>query len=185
VRRYLEEYQQSDSSKTSLLNREAGHLRRDRAASNAVLLTWQISFDHIRNTRQSAADLLSLMSFFDRQGIEEALLRRQSSTAAERVLAAQADDGFEDDVLALRDYSFITVTKDANTFEMHSLVQLATRTWLEKEGRLDKWREQFISNLCAELPTGEHENREKCQTLFPHARAALSQRPKDRESLKE
>lgn len=184
VRQYLEEYRQSDSRKTSLLNREAGRLRRDEEASNAILITWQISFDHIRSTRQSAAGLLSLMSFFDRQGIQEALLR-QSSTMNEPVLAIQADDEFEDDVLALRDYSFITVTRDANMFEMHSLVQLAMRTWLENEGQLDKWRKQFIFNLCAELPTGEHENREKCQALFPHAQAALAQRPTDRESLKE
>ncbi|KAF9730017.1 TPR domain protein (kinesin light chain) [Paraphaeosphaeria minitans] len=185
VRQYLEEYRQSDSRKTSLLNRGAGHLRRDESASNSVLVTWQISFDHIRSTRQSAADLLSLMSFFDRQGIQEALLRRQSNTAAERGLAVQLDDGFEDDVLALRDYSFITVTRDASTFEMHSLVQLATRTWLENEGQLEKWRKQFISNLCAELPTAEHKNWEKCQALFPHARAAFAQRPHDSESLKE
>jgi tetratricopeptide (TPR) repeat protein len=176
VRQYLEEYRQSDSRKTSLLNREAGHLRRDAAASNSVLITWQISFDHIRSTRQSAAGLLSLMSFFDRQGIQEAVLRGQSGTA---------DDRFEEDVLALRDYSFVTITRDARTFEMHSLVQLATRTWLEGEGQLDRWRAQFISNLCAELPTGEHKNWEKCQALFPHAQAALAQRPKDRESLKE
>jgi tetratricopeptide (TPR) repeat protein len=184
VRQYLEEYQQSDSRKTSLLNQEAGHLRRDRAGSNSVLTTWQISFDHIRSTRQSAAGLLSLMSFFDRQGIQDYLLHHQSSTAAERVSATQNDNGFEDDVLALRDYSFITVTRDANTFQMHSLVQLAMRTWLKNQGQLDKWREQFISNLCAELPTGEHKNWEKCQALFPHARAALAHRPKDRESLK-
>jgi tetratricopeptide (TPR) repeat protein len=185
VRQYLEEYQQSDSRKTSLLNREAGHLRRDAAASNSVLITWQISFDHIRSTRQSAAGLLSLMSFFDRQGIQEALLRRQSDTAAGNVLAVQADDGFEDDVLALRDYSFITVNRDGSTFEMHSLVQLATRTWLENEGQLDKWRNQFISILCAELPIGEYENWVKCQVLFPHAQAALAQRPRDGEALKD
>jgi tetratricopeptide (TPR) repeat protein len=182
VRQYLDEYRQSDSRKTSLLNREADHLRRDRAASNSVLITWQISFDHIRSTRQSAAGLLSLMSFFDRQGIQEALLRRQSSTASDDELN---DDEFEHDVLALRDYSFITVTRDAKTFEMHSLVQLATRMWLESEGQLDKWREQFISNLCAVLPTGAHKNWEKCQALFPHARAALAQRPNDREALRE
>ncbi|KAB2106159.1 hypothetical protein AG0111_0g6189 [Alternaria gaisen] len=176
VRQYLEAYQQSDSRATSLLNREAGHLRRDATASNSVLITWQISFDHIRSTRQSAAGLLSLMSFFDRHGIQEGLLCGQSGTA---------DDEFEEDVLALQDYSFVTVTRDASTFEMHRLVQLATRTWLENEGELDKWRGQFISNLCAELPTGEHKNWEKCQALFPHAQAALAQRPKDRESLEE
>jgi tetratricopeptide (TPR) repeat protein len=146
-----------------------------------VLITWQISFDHIRSTRQSAAGLLSLMSFFDRQGIQEGLLRGQSSTAYDGF----EDEGFEDDVLVLRDYSFVAVTRDGSTFEMHSLVQLATRTWLEGEGQLDRWREQFISNLCAELPTGGYQNWGKCQALFPHARAALAQRPKNRESLEE
>jgi tetratricopeptide (TPR) repeat protein len=184
VQQYSEDYRQSDSRKTSMLNQEAGYLRRDVEASNSVLITWQISFDHIRNTRRSAADLLSLMSFFDRQGIQEALLRL-SSTATESVLAVQTDDQFENDVLTLREYSFIAVTRDANTFEMHSLVQLATRTWLEYKGQLIRWREQFISRLCAELPTGEHENWGKCQVLFPHARAALAQQPKSSESLKE
>jgi hypothetical protein len=77
------------------------------------------------------------------------------------------------------------VTKDAKIFEMHSLVQLATHTWRESEGQLDKWRKQFISNLCAELPVGEHENWEKRQALFPHVRTALAQRPKIRASLEE
>jgi tetratricopeptide (TPR) repeat protein len=184
VRQYLEEYSQSDSRKTSLLNQEAGHLRRDEAASNSVLITWQISFDRIRSTRRSAADLLSLMSFFDRQGIQEALLRSQDSTANKPVLAVSINDGFEDALYTLRDYSFITVTRDANTFEMHGLVQLATRMWLENQGQFEKWKEQFVSNLCAELPTGQYENWQKCQLLFPHARAAMAQRPKDKESLK-
>jgi tetratricopeptide (TPR) repeat protein len=177
VRQYLAEYHENDSRKTSLLNQAAGHLRRDEAASNSVLLTWQISFDHIRRSRRSAAELLSLMSFFDRQGIQEALLRNPSSTTE--------DDGFEDDVLTLRDYSFITVTKEVNTFEMHNLVQLATRTWLGNQGQLNRWRERFISNLCAVMPTGEHKNWQKCQVLFPHARAALAQRPQGKDSLKE
>ncbi|KAF9729922.1 kinesin light chain [Paraphaeosphaeria minitans] len=68
---------------------------------------------------------------------------------------------------------------------MHNLVQLATRQWLKSGGQLDRWRAQFISNLCSELPTGERKNWEKCQALFPHARAALAHRPKDGESLKE
>ncbi|KAF1937469.1 hypothetical protein EJ02DRAFT_505995 [Clathrospora elynae] len=175
---YLEAYRQNDQGKTSLLNQEAGHLRRDKVASNSILITWQISFSHIQSTRQSAADLLSLMSFFDRQGIHEALLRSQNSTAN------RCDDEFENDVLVLQDYSFITAT-NANTFEMHNLVQLATRKWLEIEGQLNKWREHFIYILCTELPTGEHENWERCQALSPHVKAALAQRPKNEKSLKE
>jgi tetratricopeptide (TPR) repeat protein len=186
VQQYLEEYRQSDSRKTSLLNYGAGHLRRDKAASNAILVTWQISFDHIRRTRPSAADLLSLMSFFDRQGIAENLLHNRSdSSANEQVLAASGDDRFEEDIIMLRDYSFVKATTDKTTFEMHSLVQLATRKWLESQKQLDKWREQFISSLCAELPTGEHNNWETCQALFPHAKAALAHRPTSQKSLEE
>ncbi|TIA27933.1 hypothetical protein D6C78_10968, partial [Aureobasidium pullulans] len=177
VQQYLAEYRESDSRKTSLLNRAAGHLRRDKAASNSVLLTWQISFEHIRSSRRSAADLLSLMAFFDRQGIQESLLRNPGSTAD--------NDSFEDDVFTLRDYSFITVTMEANIFEMHNLVQLATRTWLENQGQLHRWQGRSISNLCAEMPTAQHENWQKCHVLFPHARAASEKRPQDKDSLKE
>jgi hypothetical protein len=98
------------------------------------------------------------MSFFDRQGIQEALLRRRDGQADESLPGAPYENGFEDDILVLREYSFIKVTDVANTFEMYSLMQLATRTWLEHEGQLGKWRAQFISNLCAELPFAEFEN---------------------------
>lgn len=68
------------------------------------------------------------MSFFDRQEIQEALLRRQSSTVDKHILAVQINDEFKDDILALQDYSFITVTRDADMFKIHSLVQLAMHT---------------------------------------------------------
>ena len=49
--------------------RDAGDTRRDWSAVHSIFMTWQISFDHIRGQRPSAARLLSLMSLFDRQGI--------------------------------------------------------------------------------------------------------------------
>jgi hypothetical protein len=67
VRDYLQNFQKSDRKKTGLLNYEGEQLRRDWEAKNSIIITWQISFDHIRKIRPSAADLLSLMSFFDRQ----------------------------------------------------------------------------------------------------------------------
>ncbi|KAF2249838.1 TPR-like protein [Trematosphaeria pertusa] len=201
VRQYLEEFEKSDKKKTSLLDYEAGNLRRDGEARNSIIITWQISFDHIRSARQSAADLLSLMSFFDRQGIPEALLRGQGGTgegharlrtdeksdeeSEEEDSASEdsIDDGFEDDVSTLRDYCFISVAADVATFEMHRLVQLATQKWLKGQGQLERWKQQFIANLCAEFPTGHYENWGKCQTLLPHAASALAQKPKNEESL--
>jgi hypothetical protein len=136
VRQYIEEFYKGDRRKTSLLNHEAGHLRRDREAKNSIIITWQISFDYISQIRQSAANLLSLMSFFDRQGIPEALLRDQGEVEnangdlsrddgddqeddeQARVSESSVNDQIEDDILMLRNYSFIFVSSDVTTFEM-------------------------------------------------------------------
>lgn len=75
IAKYLVYFHKSDKSKANLLNKDEGDLRRDSSASNSIITTWQISFDHMREERPSAADLLSLMSFFDRQGIPEFVLR--------------------------------------------------------------------------------------------------------------
>ena len=78
VRSYLEDWK-SEHKRTDLLSYEGGQLRRDREAKSSIFHTWQLSFNHIRKVRPSAADLLSLMSFFDRQGVPEALLRNRST----------------------------------------------------------------------------------------------------------
>jgi tetratricopeptide (TPR) repeat protein len=195
VRQYLDEFQKSDHKKFDLLKHEGGQFRRDWEAKNAVLITWQISFDRIYQTRRSAADLLSLMSFFDRQGIPEALLRdpsrpdnaEQSDGNDDDVseLESSVIDGFQDDILTLQRYSFISISVDRTTFEMHSLVQLATRKWLEVNRELEKWKKQFIKNLNSEFPTGEYDNWAQCQVLFPHAKSAARQQPQERDSLLE
>jgi hypothetical protein len=146
VKQYLEDFRKSDHKKTSLLNYEGGHLRRDWEAKNSIITTWEISFDYIHQARPSAADLLSLMSFFDRQGIPEALVRSIDIVQNhENLGGANVDDednnedsssesikndGFEDDISILRNYSFISANADTTTLEMHRLVQLATRSGL-------------------------------------------------------
>ena len=84
VRRYIKEFQKSDKRKTSLLNYEAGDLRRDPEAKNSIIITWQISFTYIREQWPSSADLLALMSFFDRQGIPKEALTVQISEETDR-----------------------------------------------------------------------------------------------------
>jgi hypothetical protein len=156
------------------------------------------------------------MSFFDRQGIPEALLRSRSDRRNPRQDQSESDvnkhinsdtdyndddsdedddnndddktqssvnDGFEEDQLALQNYSFISVNADGITFQMHRLVQLATRIWLEAYGQQERWKQQFIMNLSAELPTGEYENWVKCQALSPHIQIAAAQKPKEQDSL--
>jgi tetratricopeptide (TPR) repeat protein len=201
VQQYLEEFRRSDRKKTSLLNHDGGHLRRDWEAKNYIMATWQISFEYISKERPSAADLLSLMSFFDRQGIPETLIRYSNieqnhknmegadvddeDNNEDNLSESTGDDGFEDDILTLRNYSFISANTDKTTFEMHRLVQLATRAWLNAHGQLERWKRQFVKNLAVEFPIGEYENWERCQSLFPHAKSAVSQRPDEKDSLRE
>jgi tetratricopeptide (TPR) repeat protein len=197
VAKYLDEYRKSERKRTSLLEYDEGQLRRDWEAKNSIIVTWQISFEHIQQTRPSAAGLLSLMSFFDRQGIPESLLHRQEEQKDVRVGQQQGaeedvdsgeeentsqpsadDDDFDADIVALRSFCFISVETDGATFEMHALVQIATRRWLEANRQLERWKQQFVSNLHAKFPTGAYENWAACQALFAHAKSALGHEPK-------
>lgn len=202
VQEYVERLQKADSSGLSPLDFDAGDLRRDREASNSIFLTWQISFEHIHKSRPSAADLLSLMSFFDRSSIPEPLLHDRdlpTSTSVkaktgwvERILPwrrrkgeavmpdeARKDntrvtrDELEKDVIILRSYSFISIAANATRFEMHRLVQLAMQKWLTSHGRLERWGSQFIRNLDSAFPPSDYEDWTVCRSLFPHALAAL------------
>ena len=201
VRQYLEKFRKNDRQKSRLLGDDTGQFRRDLDAKNSIIITWQISFDHVQQTRPSAADLLSLMSLFDRQGIPEDLLRDRSEAQNEGdegsphisgdnkledskdgASVSSMDDEFEDDILVLRDYSFVFGANNT-TLEMHRLVQLATRKWLETHGQLERWKRQYVKNLYAMFPTGKYENWGVCQALFPHAKAALEQKPEGERAL--
>ena len=201
VSQYLEMFRKSDREATRLLDYEAGHLYRDWEAKNSILVTWQISFDHIRQMRQSATDLLSLMCFFDRQGIPEDLLQVRyenkndgsnsdiavnefSDEDEDSTSTSDRDYDFEDDITILRQYSFISVGGDITLFTMHRLVQLTVRTWLNTHGQLEQWKNSFINTLCYAFPTGEFENWERCRSLFPHVKSAVSQRPQSQDSLR-
>ncbi|KAF2790576.1 hypothetical protein K505DRAFT_250898, partial [Melanomma pulvis-pyrius CBS 109.77] len=198
VKKYLDEFRRSERRRASLLHHDKGQLRRDWEAKGSIIVTWQISFEHIRQTRPSAADLLSLMSFFDRQGIPEGVLRSRavqrsaqfnrqdrieedidSQDEDDMSQSSTSEDEFEEDVVALRNFCLVSVNIDRTSFEMHALVQLATRKWLDSNGKLEQWRHQFISNLCAVFPTGKYENWAACQVLFAHAKSAVGQQPEE------
>jgi hypothetical protein len=95
-----------------------------------VVTTWQISFEQIRQERPLAAELLSLMSFFNSQGIPESVLRRHSREAARGAGLEDikdADSAFNEDLDTLQAYSLVSITADSDACEMHALVQFCTR----------------------------------------------------------
>jgi hypothetical protein len=48
VGRYLDDYRRSERKRISLLEYDDGQLRRDWEAANSIIVTWQMSFEHIR-----------------------------------------------------------------------------------------------------------------------------------------
>ena len=170
VSKYLNDFRRSEKHRASLLNKAVRDRRRDGKASNSILGTWQISFEFIRSDRPSAARLLSLMSFFDRQGIPEELITSRYEENKSTV-------DFEEDIEVLRSFSLIALGIEKDVFEMHRLVQFAMRKWLEQRQELERWKERYIAIMADAFPLGNYENWGRCQMLFPHAELVIEYRP--------
>jgi len=158
-----------------LLQKAASDMRRDEEAQKSVLATWQISFEYLRNKRSSAANLLSFMCFFNRQGYPEFMIRHYTDTDGRDTSSSTGLAGgnvdLEEDIAMLRQFSLLNAAEDKDEFEMHGLVQLATRIWLRTAGSEDRWRSMFVRAMSLEFPTGEYTNWPRCRLLFPHALA--------------
>jgi tetratricopeptide (TPR) repeat protein len=184
IEKYLTNFRKDESQRVWLLSHEAGDLRREGGASNAILKTWQISFEHIHSIQSSAANLLSLMSYFDRQGIPVSLLKPVNPEGDLHDSGSKSDDNndradnhFEDDLDILRDFCLVAANDDGTVLEMHGLVQLSTRKWLKAGGRQNEFKNQFIERMAAVFPTGDYSNWMKCRQLFAHVEVAAGHKP--------
>ncbi|EXK26264.1 hypothetical protein FOMG_17166 [Fusarium oxysporum f. sp. melonis 26406] len=164
---YLERYEETESAPINLLSKDFTDIGRDGQDKNAVFKTWSISFNQIRQDDMRAAELLSLMSFYDRQGIPELLLRQQLGTSSQ----------LEDALSTLKGYSLIYPSHDGKAFDMHRLVQLCVKGWLQGHNEYSTWADAAIVTLCEAYPTGEHENWAQCALLLPHAQRILTAFP--------
>ncbi|KAM0714701.1 hypothetical protein Q7P37_009718 [Cladosporium fusiforme] len=171
VRAYIAELQASEMAQLSILDRDFGDHRRDGKATNPILKTWQISFDYIRAKRETAAELLSMMCFCDRQAIPEFLLRVKKDSSR------GSEDTFDDDIELLLGCSIVSVSVDGSAFDMHRLVQMATRRWVESCGGQEQHMERLVTKLETVFPSDLPNDWPVCQTLFAHAKALLNLEP--------
>ncbi|CAG8221592.1 unnamed protein product [Penicillium salamii] len=164
VSAYLRLFHESESKQTRLLhNEDSTDLRRDPSIRYAVIRTWQLSFEQIRQERPAATDLLALMSMFDRQGIPEDLVCDQDQDILD----------FHDALAPLLSYSLIRLEMNERLFNMHRLVQVSVRAWLRVNCQFDRWSNVACQKLSASFPTPDPENRSKWRKLFPHAQYVL------------
>jgi tetratricopeptide (TPR) repeat protein len=180
ISKYVE-YFHDEKNQVSLLSKDGGDIRRDPEVPNAVMITWQISFDQIKKESTQAAKLLSRMCVLDRQGIPKFLFCQDDHRGA---LASEDDDGdalffkdalaFDDAIGKLASFSFIEAEKDWDIFQMHRLVQLSTKKWLEAHGEIEKRKADVLKLLSKKFPNGNYENWKICEALDPHTRTVLA-----------
>ncbi|KAK0755586.1 hypothetical protein N5P37_011828, partial [Trichoderma harzianum] len=177
---YLEDFRGSEKQKGSLLNSNFGDLRRGESVSNSAIVTWQVTFEKIRQERPTAAKLLSLMSLFQAQNIPEYMLHGYSDGALDKG-ADNADDAeaFEEDFDVLRAYSLIDLTATTGVWGMHSLVQFCTKAWLLSSGELMRWKRLLLRLASRHFPSGAFETWATCQILLPLVQPVLDEKPTD------
>lgn len=171
VDEYLRLLEGSNQHLVDLLSEEFETVGRDSDTPRAVAQTWILSFEQMQQQNTFAAELLSLMSLFDRQAIPKVFLssyseRQQRQEAREEIQLVKAQG-------VLKAFSFVTENK-GHGFDMHRLVQLVTRNWLSKKGKIHHFAEQAIMVVSQSYPYGCFESREICAAYLPHAYAVLS-----------
>lgn len=165
---YLSLIREEERDVIDLLSSEFEDEGRYDAIKNPVATTWIISLKQIQERHPLAAEYLSFMSLVDPRGIPQSLLppapsRRQELEAVGTLTA----------------YSFVSRRSADSHFEMHRLVQLATRNWLRMEGQLEQETLKVLARLEQVFPSNDHEHRSIWRAYLPHARYLLESRTTD------
>ena len=155
-----------------LLSKEYRDLRNYDGKSNVVLVTWTISFKQIKDKDPQAADLLALMSFYDRQGIPKTLLHKEPTS----------NFAFYESMGTLIAFSLIHVSRRSEAYGMHRLVRLATKNWLKSSNNEQEMAESAMQSLSDNFPNAQPQNWKTCAVLLPHAQVLLEEQRHPRDS---
>jgi tetratricopeptide (TPR) repeat protein len=155
---YLELLRGTQQDIINLMSKEFRDNTRYPGSQNAVATTWLVSFDQIRKSNNAAADLLSFISCIEPKGIPQSLLPGPESTVQ-----------LVDAIGTLCTYAFLTRRGDSKVFDMHSLVHLATRIWVQREGLTETTAEKATRHLEAVFPSDDWTNRDVWREYLPHA----------------
>ena len=162
IREYLSLLRSTEQDTVSLLSREFRDNTRYSSSRNAVAATWLISFDQIRRSDSLAADLLSFISCIENKAVPRSIL--PTVEPEERMVHA---------IGTLRAYAFVTKRGDTDIYDMHRLVHLATKVWLDKQDALLKVKEEAAMHLAEIFPSDNYTNRATWREYFPHAFLSL------------
>ncbi|KAI2626756.1 hypothetical protein GGR54DRAFT_629122 [Hypoxylon sp. NC1633] len=154
---YLSYCRSSNDHMVELLSEDFQDRGRYETSKNPVAMTWLISFEHIRQSRPLAAQYLKFICLLAEKDIPVSLLppgRNQRET--------------DEAIGTLKGYAFITERNQADSFDIHRLVQLVMRNWLRKNGEWKEWAMSVTEQLADKYPSPKHENRSIWMRLMAH-----------------
>ncbi|OQV05367.1 NB-ARC domain-containing protein [Cladophialophora immunda] len=135
-------------------------------AKNSIISTWKISFENIARRSPLAQECLARIACIDSKIIPERLLPQVAS-----------QKHMIDAVGLLTGYSFLTRrdldSSNSKTYDMHSLVHLACRSWLHKKSALQTWAPRALNRMLETFPKPDHNNRSAWSLYLPHASRLL------------
>ncbi|KAK2879471.1 hypothetical protein FQN49_000855 [Arthroderma sp. PD_2] len=160
--KYLELLRGSEQDMTSLMSRQFYDNTRYKGSQNAVAATWLDSFDQIRKLDNNAANLLAFISCIEPKAIPQSILPRLES-----------EESMAHAMGTLYGYAFVTRREDDEMFDMHSLVHMATRIWVRKQGLMAETMENATRHIEGIFPPCDGANRIIWKDYLPHAMRVL------------
>ncbi|KAJ4129122.1 hypothetical protein NW768_007655 [Fusarium equiseti] len=163
---YLQLCQSSDESFLKLLTKDFTDKTRsqvldyDVQAENAVARTWLISFNQLDST---AGHILKFLCFLSEKDIPISILPPEYTNL--ELMEA---------IGVLQSYAFITVKEDGQFLDMHRLVRLATRNWLEETGLFVQTYDPVLLRLTDVLKNYQPEEQNRWTKFMPHAQSVVS-----------
>jgi hypothetical protein len=151
-----------------LLSRETEYQGHYKCMKSAIATTWLVSFNHILRDKPLAADMLRYICFLVEKDIPLSLFSQRSDEL-------EVDEA----IGILKAYAFIIEREDGLSFDVHRLVQLAMRNWLQEEGQQRDWVKNTVQRLADVFSFPEHENRDLWQQYLPHALSAVNFQEQD------
>ncbi|KAK3938160.1 putative kinesin light chain [Diplogelasinospora grovesii] len=155
---YVELLHGAQQNIISLISKEFRDNTRYLGSQNVVATTWLVSFDQIRKSDNAAANLLSFISCIEPKGIPQSLFPGSESIKQ-----------LVDAIGTLCAYAFLTRRGDSKVFDMHSLVHLATRIWVQREGLTAMTDEKATRHLITVFLSNDYANRNVWREYLPHA----------------
>ena len=183
VPRYMELFQSAENKKVNLLSEDFETNGRYDNIQNAVMTTWLVSFDQISKRDKVAAEYLKHMSLMSEKSIPRNFLNtayvneasQHDDYKVETEWPNEVDDlQVEKSIGTLAAYAFITKTTTGDSYDLHRLVSLSMRTWLQRENISTMYATQVVVRLNTIFPAPKYENKSLWLEYLPHTRHILS-----------